>query len=609
MVPIYAGVSWASLVSITAASYMEPVRDVYEAFTIYTFLQLLINFIGGERALIILMTGRAPVSHPWPMNLVCPKIDISDPYTFLAVKRGILQYAWVKPVLSIATIVMKATGTYKEGYIGVTSGYFWSSIIYNVSITVCLYALAMFWMCMTEDLQPFRPMPKFLCIKGIIFASYWQGLFLSILVWLGAIPDDVPGYTPDNLAAAIQDALICFEMPIFAFAHWYAFSWHDYADETISAARLPVKYALRDAFGPLDLIQDTKETFAGGHYEYRYFDARDNVLAHEESSSRAARMAEGMRFERGGKGKYWIPKPGQGGEHEPLLNKVTSSRARAMSPGPHKAVQGVGAMYNTPDEMEDPALDAEDEHLFGNARSLEFGDWNYPVIEAHRPSREHRLYADPAVLTASTNRNLLQPTTVNKKRRKSQIKAVQKATSKGKQRSSDAGNKESSHTKSRVPHIGRLIREHSSSSTGSAKSDESQLVDLVVEDHQAEEVDRVRARKEGGPGWNEVSSKHFVHTYPGEGQKEDVRAGFKPDEPEVCNPEADHNLTFPFAVEGQAEEQQRKQGIKAPISKEVNHWETNDLSGQPDIDEESEEDGPSPSYGSFSDERHVWSEQ
>ena len=43
-----------------------------------------------------------------------------------------------------------------------------------------------------------------------------------------------------------------------------------------------------------------------------------------------------------------------------------------------------------------------------------------------------------------------------------------------------------------------------------AKSDKSQLVDLVVEDHQAEEVDRVRARKEGGPGWNEVPSKHFV---------------------------------------------------------------------------------------------------
>jgi hypothetical protein len=322
------------------------------------------------------MTGRAPVAHPWPLNLVLEKVDISDPHTFLAVKRGILQYAWVKPLLSLAAIIMKATGTYQEGYIDWTSGYFWSGIIYNVSITISLYALAMFWVCMTQDLQPFRPMPKFLCIKGIIFASYWQGFFLSILVWLGAIPDDVPGYNPDNLAAAIQDALICFEMPLFALAHWYAFSWHDYADDTISAARLPVKYALRDAFGPLDLIQDTKDVFAGEHYEYRYFDARDNVLAHEESASRAARMAEGMRYERGGKGKYWIPKPGQS-EHEPLLSKVTSSRARAMSPGPHRAIRGTGAKYGTADDdFEDPTLNPEDERLFENARTLEFGDWN-----------------------------------------------------------------------------------------------------------------------------------------------------------------------------------------------------------------------------------------
>jgi hypothetical protein len=39
-----------------------------------------------------------------------------------------------------------------------------------------------------------------------------------------------------------------------------------------------------------------------------YFDSGDNVLAHEGSSSRVARMMEGMRYERGGKGKYWIPK-------------------------------------------------------------------------------------------------------------------------------------------------------------------------------------------------------------------------------------------------------------------------------------------------------------
>ncbi|KAH7071939.1 organic solute transporter Ostalpha-domain-containing protein [Paraphoma chrysanthemicola] len=604
MVPIYAAASWASLVSLTASSYVDPLRDVYEAFTIYTFLQLLINFIGGERALIILMTGRAPVSHPWPLNLIFERVDISDPHTFLAVKRGILQYAWVKPLLSLATIIMKATGTYQEGYIGWTSGYLWAGIIYNVSITISLYALAMFWVCMSADLQPFRPMPKFLCIKGIIFASYWQGFFLSILVWLGAIPDDIPNYSPDNLAAAIQDALICFEMPLFAVAHWYAFSWHDYADDTISAARLPVKYALRDAFGPLDLIQDTKEVFAGEHYEYRYFDAHDNVLAHEESSSRAARMAEGMRYERGGKGKYWIPKPGQT-EREPLLSKVTSSRARAMSPGPHKALQGTGAKYGTSDDVEEPTLNPEDERLFDNARALEFGDWNYPVIEAHRASREDRLYGEPRVITAATNRNLLQPTAANKKRRKSQIKSVQESVRKGKQRSdSSASNGESSHSKSRVPIVGKLLRQKSSSST-SAKSDKSQLVDLVVEDHQAEEVERVRARKEGGSGWNEEPPKHFVPTYPGAGAEEQVREGFAPDSAEVHNPEADHNLDYAFTVEEEDRDELKKKGIKPPIDEEAERWEHRDLDDQPDYDKD---DRPSPQYGSFREERNVWGE-
>jgi hypothetical protein len=54
------------------------------------------------------------------------------------------------------------------------------------------------------------------------------------------------------------------------------------------------------------------------------------------------------------------------------------------------------------------------------------------------------------------------------------------------------------------------MRNQSSTSSSSGKSNKSQLVDLVVEDYDAEQVDRVRARKEGGPGWNEVPTKHFV---------------------------------------------------------------------------------------------------
>lgn len=54
-----------------------------------------------------------------------------------------------------------------------------------------------------------------------------------------------------------------------------------------------------------------------------------------------------------------------------------------------------------------------------------------------------------------------------------------------------------------------LLREESSSSH-STKSGRSQLVDLMVEDTEAEEKERVRARKEGGAAWNQDEGRHFM---------------------------------------------------------------------------------------------------
>ncbi|KAI7287876.1 DUF300-domain-containing protein [Hortaea werneckii] len=613
MVPIFSAASWASLTSLRVAFWIDPFRDVYEAFTLYTFFQLLVAYLGGERSLIIMMHGRPPVPHLWPLNHVCGKVDISDPHTFLSIKRGILQYTWIKPLLAFATVIMKATGTFREGILSVQSGYFWTGLIYNVSICWSLYDLALFWVCTSDDLQAFRPMPKFICIKGIIFASWWQGFFLSILVWLGAIPSVGGGYTADNLAAAIQDALICFEMPFFALSHWYAFSWKDYADRTISDARMPIRFALRDAFGPRDLIEDAKETFSGNKYDYRYFDAEDNVIAHEESSSRRARMREGMRYERGGRGKYWIPSPGGANDKQPLLSKVADSHARTMSPGNgnHRSTsRGTKKDYGTQQQQtyseDEPStssssfnpnhlllLDPEEERLYVSARALEFGDWNYPVINTHYATRHDRLRSDPNIISPSTNRAILQPgAKENRQRRKSRIQEIREDVQRGgiggggggaqgdvkgrggnksgkdgdggkgkrKPSSSSASSSSAAAAAAATPsHLPSALK--SATSKGKAKlahlplvggslphrnnpgtknpdqeehhddddNDETgdhqdQLVDLVVEDKQAEGIARVRARKEGGPRWNEEGEqKVFVKTFGDEEEAEERR--------------------------------------------------------------------------------------
>jgi hypothetical protein len=122
----------------------------------------------------------------------------------------------------------------------------------------------------------------------------------------------------------------------------------------------------------------------------------------------------------------------------------------------------------------------------------------------------------------------LQPTKDNQVRRESNIKGTveevtkkskrkhsRSVSAKGKARSSSSKGKQKENFNGeggRAPVMGGILRHHSSSSS-SAKSDRSQLVDLVVEDTVAEDTERVRARKEGSAGWNASEPKRFVSVF------------------------------------------------------------------------------------------------
>lgn len=115
MVPLYAISSLISLFSLEAAFAIDVIRDIYEvrplpllrlrfltflaqAFVIYCFFELLCAYLGGERSLLILLHGRPPKDPVFPVTLFRSEIDVSDPFTFLFLKRGILR-AYQLPLL------------------------------------------------------------------------------------------------------------------------------------------------------------------------------------------------------------------------------------------------------------------------------------------------------------------------------------------------------------------------------------------------------------------------------------------------------------------------------------------------------------------------------
>lgn len=49
------------------------------------------------------------------------------------------------------------------------------TIIYNISVSLALYALFLFYFATRELLSPYSPVLKFFMIKSVIFLSFWQG--------------------------------------------------------------------------------------------------------------------------------------------------------------------------------------------------------------------------------------------------------------------------------------------------------------------------------------------------------------------------------------------------------------------------------------------------
>lgn len=54
------------------ALYFSTIRDIYEAYVLYIFMQLLIHFLGGENSLIVHLEFKRRIKQPWPLDGLRP---------------------------------------------------------------------------------------------------------------------------------------------------------------------------------------------------------------------------------------------------------------------------------------------------------------------------------------------------------------------------------------------------------------------------------------------------------------------------------------------------------------------------------------------------------
>jgi hypothetical protein len=221
MVPIYSIESWLCLRYKDYAIYIETLRDCYESYVLYSFLQYLIQVLGGEEALILMLKDKSPTRgvhmwglqwcvKPWLMGqpvrrtvditpaggldhndggvgrvgnhtvaapLVVPdsasfghgssqlhRVHWTSPF-FVQCKFGVLQYVLLKFVCSILVAILELCGVYHEGNFGYRYGYLYICVVTNTSQCWALYCMIFFYYACKNELASIRPVGKFLSVK------------------------------------------------------------------------------------------------------------------------------------------------------------------------------------------------------------------------------------------------------------------------------------------------------------------------------------------------------------------------------------------------------------------------------------------------------------
>ncbi|XP_059900815.1 transmembrane protein 184B-like isoform X2 [Gadus macrocephalus] len=278
IVPIYAFDSWLSLLFFTNEEYyvyFDTVRDCYEAFVIYNFLSLCYEYLGGESAIMAEIRGK-PIESSCVYGTCCLWGRTYSIGFLRFCKQATLQFCVVKPLMAVITVVLQAFGKYRDGDFNVASGYLYITIVYNISVSLSLYALFLFYFAARDLLVPYNPMLKFFMVKSVIFLSFWQGMLLAILEKCGAIPQISSAEVSvgeGTVAAGYQNFIICIEMFFASVALRHAFTYKVYMDKRLDAygrcaPMKSISSSLKETMNPGDMVQDAIHNFSPAYQQY-----------------------------------------------------------------------------------------------------------------------------------------------------------------------------------------------------------------------------------------------------------------------------------------------------------------------------------------------------
>ncbi|KAG8946405.1 hypothetical protein FRC04_011851 [Tulasnella sp. 424] len=233
---VYGIIAFLSYRFFSAYTYYSFIQAAYESVALSAFLLLLIRYVAATSSEYSAQDALSRKDKRKMPLFGCFRIRPSKPYFMHAVKWAVLQYAILKPLISIISIITEATGVLCDGTWDVHFAYPYLEVVDVISMTTALYGLVLFYLITKDILASRRPLTKFLSIKIVIFLGIFQTFVLNLLAKHGVIHDN--GYwTTSNIVKALNAFSTSFEMVLVSAFMMKAYPAAEYTTSAMGEPR------------------------------------------------------------------------------------------------------------------------------------------------------------------------------------------------------------------------------------------------------------------------------------------------------------------------------------------------------------------------------------
>lgn len=274
MVPVYSLNSWFALYFSEQKVYFETLRESYEAYVIYSFFHLMVNYLKQFDCPVPQDITNEPKesteskeskesnateikhNHLFPFNFIFSSMTKKKLISKASI--GVFQYLIIRQVITVCGLIIYTTNPVLFGYEKFGSNNIYSSfmIIICLSQACAVYCVVLFCKVMQDKLTGIRPLSKFLIIKFIIFLTFWQSVIIPFCNYIDAV-QSVLLYSQDT--DGIKNLLICIEMAFAGIGHhmYYNYSQFSNGSEDIRTKQKR-KNAIIQSIVPIDIIINIK---------------------------------------------------------------------------------------------------------------------------------------------------------------------------------------------------------------------------------------------------------------------------------------------------------------------------------------------------------------